>query len=141
MERNKENLDQAMDLERLFAKDPMMFSLYQALENRIAEWFPDATIQVQKSQVSFCAPRPFCMAWPPRRRMIPGRPPHYLMVTFGLRHPEDSPRIVQRVEPYPGRWTHHLPVETPEELDAELYQWLFAAYQWKTGKNKTQQTL
>ena len=42
-----------------------------------------------------------------------------------------SPRLEQiaaAAEPYPNRWTHHVPVATPAELDGELLDWLEQAY-------------
>ena len=37
-------------------------------------------------------------------------------------------------EPYPGRWTHHLLVSTPEELDGQLLAWLQEAYAFAQSK-------
>ena len=38
------------------------------------------------------------------------------------------------VEPYPGRFTHHVLVEREEELDEELF--FFLAMAWEFGENK-----
>lgn len=40
----------------------------------------------------------------------------------------ENPRIVQAAEPYPGRWTHHVLLEKPEDVDEELMDWLDLAY-------------
>ena len=38
----------------------------------------------------------------------------------------EHPRILQAVEPYPGRWTHHLLLTAPEDVDGLLAAWLAA---------------
>lgn len=48
------------------------------------------------------------------------RPAVYIVVTFGLGYKVESPRIDVAVEPYPNRWTHHVLISSPEELDEEL---------------------
>ena len=37
-------------------------------------------------------------------------------------------RIDIATEPYPGRWTHHILIEHPEEIDDELMDWFRKAY-------------
>lgn len=61
-------------------------------------------------------------------------PEHFLLVTFGLGEPLASPRVAVVVEPYPGRFTHHVLVEREEELDEELFS--FLAMAWAFGENK-----
>ena len=65
----------------------------------------------------------------PGKGALPGRRPGppFPGGAFGLREPLDHPRISGRVEPRPGRWTHHVVVGTPQELDGELLGWLRAA--------------
>ena len=38
------------------------------------------------------------------------------------------------VEPYPGRWTNHILVTRPEELDGELMEWLREAQDFALSK-------
>ena len=40
------------------------------------------------------------------------------------------------VEPYPGRWTHHILVRTPEEIDGELLAWIDEAYAFANAKGQ-----
>ncbi len=42
------------------------------------------------------------------RSRIGKRPEVYIVVTFGLGYRVESPRIDVAVEPYPGRFTHHV---------------------------------
>ena len=40
----------------------------------------------------------------------------------------EDPRIAVAVEPYPRRWTHHVLLSRPEEVDGQLLDWLREAY-------------
>ena len=111
--------------------------LFHTLSREVLARHPDTHIQVQKSQISFRGPRPFCAAWLPLRRGITGRPEHYLVVSFGLDREIRHPRLVDTVEPYPGRWTHHTIVATAADIDAELLGWIDRAYAWKHGTGIT----
>ena len=55
-------------------------------------------------------------------------------MTFGLARRLDDPRIAQAVEPYPNRWTHHVLVQTPEEVDETLLRWIDEAYWFAQSK-------
>ena len=44
----------------------------------------------------------------------------YLTVSIGLAHRADSPRVASAVEAAPGRWTHHVVLGSPDEVDDEL---------------------
>jgi hypothetical protein len=56
------------------------------------------------------------------------------MVSFGLPELNTSPRIAASAEACPGRWTHHVLVERPEDLDAELLGWIDEAYRFSMVK-------
>lgn len=98
------------------------YPLYLALRERIAALGPFA-VKVQKTQIDFRSKRLFACISMPRRKGEAG-----LLLTFGLPYPVFHPRIAERAEPYPGRWTHHLLFSSPEELDADLVGWLQEAY-------------
>lgn len=110
-----------------FGGAPEGFALYAELERRILAAHPHVTVKVQKTQITFSARFGFAWFWLPDRR-VKGRPEVKLMVSFGLDHRVESPRIFAAVEPYPNRWTHHVPVAAPAELDGELMDWLEQAY-------------
>ena len=57
-----------------------------------------------------------------------------MLVSFGLAAHRQSPRIRQAVEAYPGRWTHHVVVQTAEEIDRELLDWIHEAYLFSMAK-------
>ena len=92
------------------------------------------SIKVQKTQITFSNRRVFAaVSFLPARR-AKDRPNPYITVTFGLNRRENSSRIDQAVEPYPGRWTHHLIIGSAEEIDDELMAWVREAYDFAAAK-------
>ena len=110
-----------------FDKHPAALPLYEKLKGSILAEVPDARIEVKKTQISFFAKHMFAAASFTPIRRAKERPEPFLTVTFGLRYRDASPRIDAAVEPYPGRWTHHVMIGTAEEVDAELMGWIRAA--------------
>lgn len=110
-----------------FGGAPEAFALYAELERRVLAAHPDVAVKVQKTQITFSAHFGFAWFWLPDWR-VKDRPETRLMVSFGLDHRLDSPRVYAAAEPYPNRWTHHVPVASPTELDGELADWLEQAY-------------
>ena len=104
---------------RFFDEKPQLLGLYAALCAQLGRAYPEMSVRVGKTQISFLSPRVFAMASLPRRR---GKrwPKEFLLVSFGLGYEKQHPRIAQAVEPYPGRWTHHVPVQAIEEIDQTL---------------------
>lgn len=98
--------------------------LYELLQEKILEEIGHVRIKVQKSQISFYNKHLFaCVSFLPVRRKK-DRPDEYIVVTFGLNHRVVSSRIDVAVEPYPGRFTHHLLISCTEEIDDELVGWI-----------------
>ena len=116
-----------------FDKTPEMMPLYETLKNKLMTSYPDMTIKVTKTQISFRSRYVFAMASLPWRK-IKGWPETYLLVSFGLPAKKESPRIAQSVEAYPNRWTHHVIVEQENEIDEELLGWSQEAYQFSMIK-------
>lgn len=99
----------------------------------LAVRYPEMTVKVTKTQISFRSRYVFAMASLPYRRMKDW-PKEYLMVSFRLSYQKKSPCIVQAVEAYPNRWTHHVIVLGIENLDDELFSWLDEAYRFSMIK-------
>ena len=125
------NLPEHYESDVLFFFDgrPEALALYQGLCQMLDAVFPEASVKVQKSQISFYGTHLFAMASLPKRKRDPG-----LVVTFGLGRREPSPRVGVAVEPCPGRWTHHVSVTRDEELDGELLGWLREAWDFNQSK-------
>lgn len=98
--------------------------LYEALKSRVTEELGDIRIKVQKSQISFYNKHMFLCVSFARVRKKKDCPPVYIVITLGLARRLDAPRIEIATEPYPGRWTHHLLLSDPAEVDEELLSWI-----------------
>jgi hypothetical protein len=85
-----------------------------------------ATLRLDKSQIAFRRRRGFAFVW------IPGRYLHGqvapLVLTIGLRRHDTSPRWKEVVEPYPGRFIHHLELHSAADIDEEVRALLAEAW-------------
>ena len=99
--------------------------VYQRLEEEILARCPETQVIVQKSQIAFSGKHRFAFASIKGKRFV---------VTFGLPERAEHPRIWQATEPYPGRWTHHVVVQRPEDVDEQLLAWIQAAYDFAMRK-------
>ena len=115
------------DVLAFFDGRPWALPLYEALFSQMEELFPEAAVKVQKSQISFYGRHLFAAVSRPLRRKKTW-PEECLVVTFGLGSRVEDPRIAVAVEPYPRRWTHHVLLSRPEEVDGQLLDWLREAY-------------
>ena len=108
--------------------------LHEALEARILDEIPDVRIKVQKSQISFYNRHLFgCISFL-RVKKKKEMPPCYIVVTVGLARKLESPRVAVATEPYPGRWTHHIVVSDPDQIDDQLMDWLKEAAAFSAQK-------
>ena len=121
------------DVLYFFDGKPLELSLYKALFRRMEMEFPDASVKVQKSQISFYSRHLFGAASLPVRRKKRW-PEHCIVVTIGLPGKLESPRVAVAVGPYPGRWTHHVLISEETQIDSELLGWLGEAYAFSESK-------
>ncbi len=85
-----------------------------------------------KTQITLKHRHVFAALSPPRRSR--DRKDHKLTPHPGVGPSAGLPRVDIATEPYPGRWTHHLLVSTPEDLDGQLLAWLQEAYAFAQSK-------
>jgi len=116
-----------------FDRLPRFLPVYAELKKILSARYPEMTVRVTKTQISFGSRYVFAMVSLPYRRKREW-PKEYLMVSFGLPALNPSPRIAASAEACPGRWTHHVLVEGPEALDAELLAWIDEAYRFSMVK-------
>lgn len=102
--------------------------LYEAFETMLSQAFPDIHKRVQKTQITFFSRHVVACISFARVRRKADLPQGYLVVTLGLPVPLASDRIAVRVEARPNRWTHHIVISRPEDLDDELLSWIREAY-------------
>lgn len=121
------------DILRFFDTKPAELGLYETLFAWMEREFPDASVKVQKTQVSFYGRHLFAAASLPVRRKKDW-PKQCILVSFGLGTRLKSSRIAVATEPYPGRWTHHVVVSDAEKIDGELMEWLRRAWEFAEAK-------
>ena len=112
-----------------FVGKPEEQTLYEIFRSRLLTEVGEAHIKVSKTQITFSGKYGFAFVSYPRRKKDQG-----ILVSFGLFHRQESDRIQYASEPYPNRWTHHMLVQTPEEVDDELMGWIQDAYWFANTK-------
>ena len=93
--------------EDFFAGKPVAWGLYEALKKELVWRYPEMEVRVAKTQLSFfdrlmfgCVS--FTRVW--RKAEMPA---HFLT-----------------------RWTHHIVLASPDEIDSELLAWIDRAHQF-----------
>jgi hypothetical protein len=114
-----------VDLDEFFRGRPEARAIFDVLFEAAAV-LDGVGIRPGKSQVGFYRGHPFAAAWIPGRYLAGRRPPLVLSLFLRRRHP--SPRWKEVVEPQVGRFTHHLELGAPEEVDDEVRGWLAEAW-------------
>ncbi len=118
-----------------FQKHPAALPIYEVLERKIQAAIKSVEIRVQKTQITFTNRHVFaCVSF---QKVKPAKelPEAWIVVTFGLDHPVESTRIAVVTEPYPNRWTHHVLVKCPEEVDTQLMGWIVEAAAFSDAKS------
>ena len=119
---------------QFFDRYPDAIPLYEKFEKCVEDLVPEVRIKVQKTQISFYNRHMFaCVSFAGVRRKK-DCPDCYIVVTFGLEHKAESPRIDIVTEPYPNRWTHHVLISELEEIDDELMGWIREAAEFSDRK-------
>jgi hypothetical protein len=110
-----------------FKNHPDSRKLFDALNQAIKSIGP-TNLRVSKSQVAFVRKKIFARVWVPERYLRRKAAPLVLDAWFPPpRHL--SPRWKEIVEPAPGRFAHHLELYAASDIDAEVKDWLRAAWE------------
>ncbi|MCI9142893.1 MAG: hypothetical protein HFH87_09770 [Lachnospiraceae bacterium] len=122
------------DVLYFFDRKPEALPLYETFEQKVLSGMDGVTVKVQKTQIAFSNRHNFAFVSFLPVRKAKERPEVYIVVTFGLGYHLESPRIDAAVEPYPGRWTHHVLISGTDEIDDELMGWVEEAAAFSAGK-------
>ena len=117
---------------QFFAGHGAALPIYTELRSRVFAQWPDVEVRVARTQITFKARYGF--AFVSTRRMGRRCPEVFIIVSFGLGREVRSERIFAASEPYPNRWTHHVIVASPDEVDGELLGWLAEAPDFALNK-------
>ena len=108
--------------------------LYEAFAGKLFERFPDTSMRVQKTQITFSNRHVYACVSLARVKRKNELPDPYLVVTLGLPYSLDSDRVAVKTEPYPGRWTTHIVVGTQTDFNDEFWDWVRQAYEFAENK-------
>ena len=122
------------DVLMFFDRHPAALTLYGAFAEELAARFPDSRIRVQKTQISFSNRSVYACVSFLRVKRKAELPESWFTLTLGLPYARESPRVAAKVEPYPGRWTTHIVLSNPSDLDAELFDWVEQAHAFAESK-------
>lgn len=112
--------------EGFFKGRPESLALFNVVR-QYTESLGPVKIEAFKTQISFGARRKFAWVWLPQM-WIKKQPENSVVLTFGLPRRVEDRRIKQAVEPRPGRWTHHVVIESEAAFDDAVKGWLREAY-------------
>ncbi len=113
---------------------PQMLPLYAVLKEKTAKGVSgDENNSCEDADI---ISQPVCVrsgiALPWRRQK--GWPERYMLVFVWTGSAQAIPANPAGSGGYPGRWTHHVVVQTAEEIDRELLDWIHEAYLFFHGK-------
>ena len=109
-----------------FADQPAAQQLFAAVRHAVGG-IGATSIRATRSQVAFRRRRTFAAVWRPGQYLAGATAP--LVLTIFLPRRITSPRWKEVVEPAPGRFTHHLELHDPAEVDEEVRGWLRVAWE------------
>ena len=123
-----------IDILFFFGEHMDALPIYERLEDAILSRIPDVKTKIAKTQITFANKRGFAFVSFNPCRKAKDRPAVWMTVTFGLGYRKESSRIDAATEAYPNRWTHHVMVGTPDEIDEELLDWIQEAAAFSASK-------
>jgi len=112
--------------------------LFQTVRRYIESLGP-VRIEAAKTQVSFGSKTKFAWVWLPQI-WTKKRPETSITLTFDVGREIKHDRIAAAVEVRPGRWTHHVVIETDSNLDGHVRKWLKEAYARGAQRVRTENT-
>ena len=115
-----------MDIDRFFTGKAQSRQLFDALQQTLKRIGP-YELRVSKSQIAFHRQKAFAWVWMPGQYLRGNLAP--LVLTLSFSHPDASPRWKEIVEPYPGRFTHHLELNSVADIDDQVRDWLKRAWE------------
>ena len=118
-----------LEEELFFEGKPEERALYAVFRRCVLARVGEVRIRAAKTQITFAGRYGFAFVSHPKRKKDRG-----ILVSFGLFHRLVSPRVSCAVEPYPNRWTHHVPVQQVQEIDDELLGWIQEAHDFASVK-------
>ncbi len=114
-----------MTLDEFFKGYDESRPLFDAIRNMLASIGP-TEMRISKSQIAFWRRKAVARVWIPGRYLKRTVAP--LVLTLGFDHRDASVRWKEIVEPAAGRFTHHLELNSIEDIDEQVRDWLQQAW-------------
>ena len=115
-----------MTLDEYFGDQADSRLLFDALYSLI-DTLGETTCRVTQSQVAFRRQKAFAWAWMPAKYLHGEVAPLVLSVSLPGR--DSSPRWKEIVETAPGRYMHHLELNSLDDLDKQVVEWVRCAWE------------
>ena len=121
-----------------FDGTPWALPLWEEAAGAILSLGAEIKVRYAKTQITFRTRNGFAFLSFPYRRMK-GWPKECLVLSFGLEHPIEHPRIAVKAETAPNRWTHHVLLSESGQVDETVMGWLREAYEFSfRGRGRRQ---
>lgn len=113
-----------MDLDAFFAGRTESRRIFDTIMMVVSS-FGQVELRVSKSQVALALDKPFAVVWIPEMYLRRPAAPLVLTVSFPERRESKRWKAIHQINTH--RFTHHLELWAPNEVDAEVLNWLEAA--------------
>ena len=118
-------VDDVRAAERFFEGHPRSLALFRAVWTAVDAIGP-VSVRTLRSQVAFGRRRGFAWLWMPG--MWLRHPTTETVLSIALGRHDRSPRFKEVVHPSRRVFMHHLELDHPAEIDAQVVEWLREAY-------------
>ena len=116
-------MEQLAALDAFFYGRDKAWEICEALRVRLLERWPDTQLRVMKTCISFGDPKPYAyVSLPPKKSM------HGILLSVSLRESVVHPRFYRVVPVSAHRHTVHIYIESKEQIDEELLEWIERAH-------------
>jgi hypothetical protein len=110
-----------MDVGEFFDPYPESRAIFDRVLSAV-ETLGEAELRVTKSQVALVCEKPFAWAWIPKMYLRGNPAP--LVLSFSFPEPRPWPRWKEIYRAGNHRFTHHLELRAPEDVDEAVAGWL-----------------
>jgi hypothetical protein len=118
-------VDEVRVAERFFEGHPQSLALFRAVWT-VIEAIGPASVRTSASQVTFARRRGFAWLWMPG--MWLRHPTAETVLSIALARHDSSSRFKEVAHPSRRVFMHHLELDHPAQIDAEVVRWLREAY-------------
>lgn len=115
-----------MEPDDLLAGKPVAAAVYGRVRSCLGELGP-FEVRTTKSQIAFRRNRGFAYLWLPGQYL--SNPDAEIVLSIALGRHDPSPRFKEVAHPAAHHWMHHLELHGPDEVDAEVLEWLGEAFE------------